>query len=73
MAFVEYVVGELQLIDSTGCYIITQIHLHKISNLPVEGAHLVVVLLVPVPVPVLVALGVLISGGGMADIPIVNN
>ena len=49
------------------------LHLGKISNLPVEGAHLVVVLLVPVPVPVLVALGVPIAGDGMADIPIVNN
>ena len=45
------------------------LHLCKIINLPVEGAHLVVVLLVPV----LVALGVAVVGGGMANIPIVNN
>ena len=34
-----------------------------------EGAHLMVVPLVPV----LVALGVAIAGDGMANIPIVNN
>ena len=45
------------------------LHLRKIINLPVEGAHLVVVLLVPV----LVALGAAIVGDVMANIPIVNN
>ena len=49
------------------------LHLGKMSDLPVEGAHLVIVLLVPVLVPVLVVLGVLITGGGVANIPIVNN
>ena len=73
MVFVECVFGEL-ILDSIGCYTFDTVlhnvlHLGKISNLPVEGAHLVVVLLVPV----LVALGVSITGDGTANIPIVNN
>ena len=75
MVFVECVFGELLLywVLYIGTVLHNILHLGKISNLPVEGAHLVVVLLVPVPVPVLVALGVPIAGDGMADIPIVNN
>ena len=73
MVFVECVFGEL-ILDCIGCYTFDTVlhnvlHLGKISNLPVEGAHLVVVLLVPV----LVALGVPITGDGTANIPIVNN
>ena len=44
------------------------LHLGKISSLPVEGAHMLLLVLL---VPVLVALGV--AGDGMANIPIVNN